>query len=170
MASATIRSEKGDFESMDNLSIVRAVAAGDDCFGEMHQIGDHFVRFKVGTGETGGNLFVAENVFPAKGGPGRHVHPHQDEWFYVLEGEFIFEIGDQRFTLRDGDSALGPRQVPHVWAFTGGGTGRLLVSFAPAGRIEAFFREITSATSRPLHDSALWSDHEMELLGPPLVV
>jgi quercetin dioxygenase-like cupin family protein len=81
---------------MDNPAIVRAVAADDDCFGERRQIGDYFVRFKVGAGETGGNFFVAENVFPAKGRPGRHVHPYQDEWFYVREGEFIFEIGDQR--------------------------------------------------------------------------
>ena len=39
--------------------------------------------------------------------------------------------------------------MPHVWAFTGVGTGRFLVASAPAGRMEAFFREITKANAMP---------------------
>jgi len=151
-------------------SALHVVGTGEDRFGETRPIGGHFVRFKVGTAETGGRLFVAENLFYDKAGPARHLHYDQDEWFYVLEGEFAFEVGDQKFTLQPGDSLLGPRRIPHVWGFTGGGTGRLLVSFAPAGRIEAFFREITSAGSRPFDDPKLWSENGMELLGPPMFV
>ena len=137
--------------------------------GFRHQVGDNFALIKVGTRESSGSLFLAENILRHKVGPPRHVHRDQDEFFYVLEGKFVFEIGNQNFTLGAGDSALGPRRIPHVWAFAGeGGTGRLLVSLAPAGKIEAFFREIGSANGRPLRDPAFWSDHGMELLGPPL--
>ena len=28
-----------------------------------------------------------------KGGPPRHVHFEQDEWFYVIKGDYVFEVG-----------------------------------------------------------------------------
>jgi quercetin dioxygenase-like cupin family protein len=90
--------------------------------------------FKLSTADTQNGLFVVENTFHEKGGPARHLHHEQDEWVYALEGEFTFEIGQQGFTLKPGDSVLGPRRVPHVWAYTGGGTGRILVAFTPAAR------------------------------------
>jgi len=98
------------------------------------------------------------------------LHHEQDEWFYALEGEFQFEIGEERMTLRAGDSAFGPRRVPHVWACTGNGVGRMLIVFAPAGKMEAFFQETTKANAMPPQDPALWRRYGMELLGPPLVV
>ena len=155
-------------------------------------------------------LFVIENTFHAKGGPARHLHYHQDEWFYSIEGEFILEVGDQRLRLRTGDSLLAPRKMPHVWAYVGnvgkvgnqdgensnapadsasgsvlgnalsntpGNTpgnapdrGRILIAFMPAGKMEAFFREVTKADAMPPQDPELWRVHGMELLGPPLQV
>jgi hypothetical protein len=41
---------------------------------------------------------------------------------------------------------------------------------ASAGRMEAFFREVTKADAMPPQDLALWRAHGMELLGPPLSV
>lgn len=98
------------------------------------------------------------------------MHVAQDEWFYAVEGEFVIEIGTRRLQLSAGDSVLAPRQVPHVWAHVGEGRGRILVSFTPAGHMEAFFREVTKANAMPPQDPALWRAHEMELLGPPLSV
>lgn len=146
------------------------ILAGDDRFGEHRGLGVSELDFKVATTDAHGGLFVVENAFHEKGGPARHLHHEQDEWFYVLEGEFTFEIGERKQTLRPGDSAFGPRQVPHVWAFTGSGKGRLLVTFAPAGKMEAFFREVTKANAMPPRDPALWRAFGMELLGPPLSV
>jgi uncharacterized cupin superfamily protein len=94
----------------------------------------------------------------------------QDEWFYILEGDFIFEVGAERCTLRPGDSLLAPRQVPHVWAYVSDARGRILVTFLQAGVMEAFFREVTKANAMPPQDPALWHAHGMELLGPPLSV
>ena len=143
------------------------VDAGADRFGEHRGLGISEIDFKV-TGAGSNGLFVLENTFHAKGGPARHLHVAQDEWFYVLEGEFLFEIGEESFRLKPGDSVLGPRMVPHVWAHAGDGRGRLLVAFAPAGSMEAFFREVTKADAMPPQDPALWRAHGMELLGPPL--
>ena len=144
------------------------VTAGRDRFGEHRELGISTMAFKVCMNETDGGLFVLENSFRSKGGPARHLHYEQDEWFYVLDGEFRFEIGDDRLTLKAGDSVLGPRRVPHAWACTG--AGRILVAFTPAGKMEAFFREVTKANAMPPQDPALWRDYGMELLGPPMQV
>lgn len=116
------------------------------------------------------DLLILENTFHVKGGPARHLHIAQDEWFYAVEGEFIVEVGNEQFHLQAGDSLFAPRQVPHVWAYVGDARGRMLVTFLPAGKMEAFFREVTRANAMPPQDPALWRAHGMELLGPPLAV
>lgn len=145
------------------------VPAGNDQFGEHRGLGISSIAFKL-TPSTGNGPFIIENTFHAKGGPARHLHYDQDEWFYAVEGEFIVEVGDERFRMHPGDSLLGPRRVPHVWAFVGETRGRMLIAFTPAGQMEAFFREVTKANAMPPRDPELWRAHGMELLGPPLPV
>ena len=147
---------------------VKRLSAQDDHDGEHRSLGVSTIRFKVTTRDSGGRLFALENIFHAKGGPAKHLHYDQDEWFCVLEGEFLIEVGEQSHRLSAGDSLFAPRQVSHVWAHVGEGTGRILVVFAPAGHMEAFFREVTKANAMPPQDPALWQAHGMELLGPPL--
>jgi mannose-6-phosphate isomerase-like protein (cupin superfamily) len=147
----------------------RFVAAGQDRLGEHRGLGVSAIQFKVLPQDTPGVL-VLENTFHRPGGPARHLHHDQDEWFYVVEGEFVIEIGSDRLCLGPGDSVLAPRQIPHVWAFVGTGHGRILIAFTPAGQMEAFFREVTKANAMPPADPDLWRAHGMELLGPPLVV
>lgn len=150
-------------------SIVR-VGAGADRFGVHRGLGVSRIDFKV-TGAESRDIFVLENVFHAAGGPARHLHYEQDEWFTVLEGEFKFEVGDERFSLKTGESLFAPRNIPHVWAYVGGGArGRILIVFTPAGKMEAFFREVTKADAMPPQDPQLWRDHGMELLGAPLAL
>lgn len=146
------------------------VAAGADRFGEQRSLGISVISFKVCPQDSNG-LLILENTFHAKGGPARHLHYEQDEWFYVAEGEFLMEVGDERFRLQPGDSVLAPRRVPHVWAFAGEQPpGRIVVAFMPAGQMEAFFREVTKTNAMPIQDPGLWRAHGMELLGPPLAV
>ena len=147
---------------------IHKTSAGEDLFGEHRGLGISEISFKVVPQDESG-LFVIENTFHAKGGPARHLHFEQDEWFYAVEGEFILEVGAERFTLNPGDSLLAPRKVPHVWAFDGNSPrGRMLITFMPAGKMEAFFREVTKANAMPPQDPQLWKAHGMEFLGPPL--
>jgi quercetin dioxygenase-like cupin family protein len=145
------------------------LAAGADRFGEERGLGISTIAFKL-TMPNPGDVFILENTFLTRGGPARHLHYEQEEWFYALEGEFLFEVGADRFRLHPGESLLAPRQVPHVWAFVGETRGRILIAFLPAGKMEAFFREVTRANAMPPQDPALWRAHGMELLGPPLPV
>lgn len=154
---------------MNDLPSTSYVLAGEDRFGEHRGLGVSHIDFKVLPEDSQG-LLVLENTFHAKGGPARHLHTEQDEYFYALEGEFLLEVGGESFRLKPGDSLFAPRRVPHVWAFVGDGRGRILITFSPAGKMEAFFRIVTQANAMPPQDPALWQAHGMELLGPPLRV
>ena len=150
-----------------------AVPAGEDLFGQRRKVfGLLPMDLKVVGELTSGGLLILEQIDDRKGGPPRHVHPHQDEWFYVLDGQYVVEVGTQRFDLHPGDSMLAPRGVPHVWAHVGEGLGRMLVGFHPAGRMEAFFADATRPGGIPSGAdlARLFSAHDMELLGPPLPV
>jgi mannose-6-phosphate isomerase-like protein (cupin superfamily) len=145
------------------------VKAGEDRFREHRGLGISQISFKVVPQDSSG-LLILENTFHAKGGPARHLHYDQDEWFYAVEGEFIIEVQQERLGLTPGDSLLAPRRTPHVWAHVGDGRGRILIAFMPAGKMEAFFREVTKANAMPPLDPGLWRAHGMELLGPPLSI
>ena len=146
------------------------VLAGQDRFGTAKGLGISTIDFKVSAEDSRGGSLVIENTNRAKGGPARHLHVEQEEHFFVLEGEYLIEVGQERFTLKPGDSLLAPRQVPHVWAYTGDSIGRLLITFTPPGKMEGFFREVAKLGSMPPQDPALWRAHGMELVGPPLKV
>ncbi|MCC6454865.1 MAG: cupin domain-containing protein [Caldilineaceae bacterium] len=152
---------------MDESLHALRVTAGQDRFGEHRSLGINTIDFKTSEQE-GDGLFIIENSFRAKGGPARHLHYDQDEWFYAVEGEFIFEIGQEQFRLNPGDSLFAPRKIPHVWAYVGDETGRILVAFTPAGKMEAFFREVAKANAMPPQDPELWRAYGMEVVGPPL--
>lgn len=152
-----------------NTSPTLWVKAGEDRFGEHRGLGISVIDFKVVPQDSSG-LLVLENTFHAKGGPARHLHYDQDEWFYALEGDFLIEVGQERIRLQPGDALLAPRKIPHVWAHIGNARGRMLIAFMPAGKMEAFFREVTKANAMPPQDPELWRAHGMELLGPPLSI
>jgi quercetin dioxygenase-like cupin family protein len=164
------REEREMSESISaDMPAAMRVAAGADRFGEQRGLGINTIAFKV-TPPNLGDLFILEITCLVKGGPARHLHYEQDEWFYILEGEFQFEVGGERLHLQPGDSLLAPRQIPHVWAFVGDARGRVLAMLTPAGKMEAFFRETSKANARPPQDPELWRAYGMELLGPPLPV
>jgi quercetin dioxygenase-like cupin family protein len=60
-------------------------------------------------------LSVIETA-PAPGvSPPLHSHDF-DETFYVMEGELIFQLRDEYFTVGAGQLAFAPRGVPHTYA------------------------------------------------------
>ncbi len=85
-------------------------------------------------------------------------------------------ILQERFELGPGDSLLMPRKIPHAWAFVGD-QGRLLVSFAPANKMEAWFRIVnqiraphTYTDPNDKHQMELARQHGIEIVGPPFTI
>lgn len=147
------------------------VGLDEDRFGKRRKVfGSLPIDVKVSGSDTGGRLLLIEQIDDAKGGPPRHVHPNQEEWFFVVEGEYEIVVGEDRYDLGAGDSVLAPRGTPHVWAHVGEGRGRMLIGFQPAGRMESFFEAATQLIGIPSGPAlvGLFRDHEMEVVGPPL--
>jgi len=149
------------------------VTAGEDRFHERVKLfGSSPNDCKVSTSDTDGAMCVFESTVSQKGGPPTHVHDDQDEWFYIMEGEFEFQVGDDRFRLGTGDSVLAPRKIPHVWARVSDKPGRMMVLFQPAGKMEDFFRELGKLTAFPRSEDAqrIFMAHGMKIVGPPLPI
>jgi glyoxylate utilization-related uncharacterized protein len=98
---------------------------------------------------------VVENA-PREGAP-FHKHLHEDESFYVLDGQFEISVGDATTVAGPGGYVYGPRDVPHRWTNVGGSRGRLLSVFAPSG-LEGYFLAagvpVKSSTDHPEVDVA----------------
>ncbi|MEX2400201.1 MAG: cupin domain-containing protein [Rhodothermales bacterium] len=147
------------------------VRVGQDRTGHPRNVfGGLHIDAKVLPDDTTGNLYIIEHTDEAKGGPPRHVHHTQDEWFYVLEGAYRIEVGERRFDVGPGDSVFAPREVPHVWAHVSEGEGRLIIAFQPAGQMESFLGGLAELGSAPSPEvmAPLFASHGMTMLGPPL--
>ena len=151
------------------------VGAGADRFGDVRRLpGGDLLYVKVAAQDTNGALYMTEQPINRRGsGPPKHYHEAQDEWFYCLAGEYVFEIGDQRFRLAAGESALAPRRVPHAFVYDAPGTGRLLVGFTPAGRMEQFFRDLEKrgqyfGNGTPEDRETARREYGIVNVGPPL--
>lgn len=149
------------------------VARGEDRFQEeLNIMGGQFRRM-VSAKDTGGELLIYDTVRQEKGGPAYHFHYHQDEWFYVMRGEFIVKVGEDTVHLKAGDSAFAPRMIPHAFAMVNEGEGQMMVLFQPAGSMEDFFREMSTVGKSIPKDQEtklkeLWARHGMQIVGPPL--
>ena len=126
---------------------------------------------KIGTKDTDGDMYVFESVRVKEGGPSHHYHFTQDEWWYVLEGEFIIKVGDTVYNAKAGDSVFGPRMVPHSFTKMGEGKARLLMIFQPAGKMEEFFNKISAGAVKNMTEAeqdAFREAHGFKRVGPPI--
>jgi mannose-6-phosphate isomerase-like protein (cupin superfamily) len=131
------------------------------------------VDLKISGRDTNGALCVYDAIRLSKGGPALHRHHAQDEWFYVIRGEFIVRVGDNTFNLHPGDSAFAPRKVPHAYAMISEGEGQILLLYQPAGSMEDFFLQLSKMVKETPENQQtalkrLFEEHGMEVIGPPL--
>ncbi|TKT86905.1 cupin domain-containing protein [Dyadobacter frigoris] len=132
--------------------------------------GDTFFT-KVSSEDTNGDLYIFESTRLKKGGPSFHRHYDQDEWWYILSGEFLIKIGDETFEAKAGDSVFGPRGIPHAFTKRGEGEAKMLISFQPAGKMEAFFQAVSEGKLAKMSDEEqdnFRKAHGFERVGPPI--
>jgi quercetin dioxygenase-like cupin family protein len=100
-----------------------------------------------------------------------HVHPFQDETFCVLEGEYQFQVGADKYRLKAGDSIFLPRKVPHSWVQVSE-RGKMSVILQPAGKLEEFFLAKAALETVPTSQqmAQLFAQHEMKVVGPPVTI
>jgi mannose-6-phosphate isomerase-like protein (cupin superfamily) len=110
--------------------------------GERLRFGEVEIVIKASGESTGGAYALFEENEPVD--TPLHVHEHEDELFYVLEGEHVFQVGQEEFPTGPGGLVFAPRGVPHAQRRVVPRTGRILVLTSPAG-LEGFFRELARA-------------------------
>ena len=125
---------------------------------------------KISAKDTDGLLSIFEYTGNVKGGPPLHIHLKQDEIFFIVEGDYIFKVGDERYKLTKGDTIFLPGNVPHTFAQTSE-KGKMYFMFQPSGKMEDYFRKLASfkAQPNPEEGAKLFADHEMIVVGPPCV-
>jgi mannose-6-phosphate isomerase-like protein (cupin superfamily) len=110
--------------------------------GERLSLGDAEIIVKVDGEATGGAFAIFEEVEPFD--TPLHVHEHEDELFWVTEGEHVFRVGDEEYPAGPGAVVFAPRRIPHAHRRVVPRTGRFLGLVSPAG-FEGFFRDLDRA-------------------------
>jgi quercetin dioxygenase-like cupin family protein len=104
--------------------------------------------------QTGGAYALIETANDPATGVRLHVHEREDETWFILEGEYTFEVGGQAFRAGPGDYVFGPRNVPHSYANRTEAVARALIMVTPAG-FEGFWRESATLAGGPAAHRAL---------------
>jgi quercetin dioxygenase-like cupin family protein len=130
------------------------------------------IDVKISGSDTEGDMAFFEQTLLSKGANvPLHVHPDQDEYFYVLEGTYRFRVGDELHQLEAGDSIFLPRNIPHAWILLSE-QGKSSVLVQPAGKLENFFVVVSKLDHRPSVDemNKISADCGMNVVGPRLTL
>lgn len=115
--------------------------------------------------------------------PPLHIHAREDETWFVIDGEVVFQRGLERLTLRSGDAIFLPRGVAHGFAVRSE-TARMLHVYTPAGlesahraaSVPAEHRELPPAPEGPPTEEQTqaveraYAAGGITFVGPPLSV
>lgn len=85
--------------------------------------------------------------------PFEHVHLHQDEVFYIKEGEVEFIVDGKVFSGKKGDTVIVPKGKPHVAYNAADQTVHCIVSYQPALDSYQVFQCLAGLTADDLTDA-----------------
>jgi quercetin dioxygenase-like cupin family protein len=147
----------GQIGERDDIATARPIAPADGG-----------VNVLVRSEQSGGRIAVMDNrVGAGFAGPPLHHHDF-DELFCVLEGELIFQLGDERVTRRAGELAFAPRGVHHTFANHGDAEARTLIACTPAGFERYFARIAADQAGVAVPDWALQPTPPVTTVGPQI--
>lgn len=135
-------------------------------------VNSNIIDVKISGSDTDGDLAIFEQTSLSQGkGTPLHIHHNQDEIFYVIEGSYKFQVGDDKFDLIKGDSIFLPRKVAHAWTQISK-KGKMNVIMQPAGKLENFFVTMAALNHEPSQQEIanIFIENEMQVVGPPLKI
>lgn len=98
---------------------------------------------KLRGSQTGGACALLESLIDSGAGTPLHVHGREDEFFYILDGEFEFELAGQVFITAAGSTIYVRRGAAHRFRNRLDTPGRMLTYLVPGG-----FEEFLEKRSR----------------------
>jgi quercetin dioxygenase-like cupin family protein len=155
----------------DAVPVVRQAGEGE----RFWFAGGGIWTMKASAAETAGAFTLFEDAMVRGKATPLHLHPNEDETFYVLEGELLVHVDGEEHMLGPQGTAVVPRGVPHAFLVTSE-TARVLCLQTP-GSGEGFYREVSEQVGShadparpPDFDrlrAAAAAHESIELLGPP---
>jgi quercetin dioxygenase-like cupin family protein len=130
------------------------------------------VQIKIASRDTGNAFTVFEAQTEPLQGPPLHLHRDQDECWYILEGEYRFEVDGQEIYARAGATVFAPRGSRHTFQNIGTEPSRIITTVIPGG-LDVFFEELAAVQPHgsapdPAKILPIFEKHGVELHGPPL--
>jgi quercetin 2,3-dioxygenase len=129
------------------------------------------VYLKVGAADSNKQLSMFYGTYQKGDGPPLHIHHDQDEQFYVLEGEFLIQVGNDKYTLMPGDTAYLPKNIPHTYLVLSD-AAKMVFQTQPSGKIEELFQYLAdnyeTKTIEEIGKAMPQFNHSW--IGPPLSV
>lgn len=88
-----------------------------------------------------------------------------------MEGDYLFQLGDNQHKLTAGDTIFLPRNIPHTWIQTSN-TGKLIYILRPAVKMEEFFLAMDDLGRPPSEEEAqhISLAHGIKNVGPSLTL
>jgi quercetin dioxygenase-like cupin family protein len=140
--------------------------------------GTDAITLKATSEQTGGSIGYLEATSSPGYGPPRHIHRSHDELFYVLEGEFLFLVGERQVSAPPGSFVFIPRGTVHAAKVIGTEPGKVLIAYVPGGlehSFEEFARlrteqgEVANRNTGPRRTvEEINQKYDSEFVGPPL--
>ena len=88
---------------------------------------------RITSRQTGGDYCVCEMTTMPGEGVLLHVHDRDEEFYYILEGAYQMQAGEEHFSAEAGSLVVIPRDVPHQFRNAGDVPARALMIFRPGG-------------------------------------
>jgi quercetin dioxygenase-like cupin family protein len=130
----------------------------------------HTVTLKLTRDESNGDYYTFELLSPPGLGVPPHVHEHEDEVIYVVEGEFAVWLAGETITATAGATFHFPRHTPHGFQNVGATPGKTLWNVVPGANFEPFFDELGALPPGPpdlAKVAAIFGKYDIQLLPPP---
>ena len=110
--------------------------------GEAFWFLDNLMTVKASRDLTGNDGFaMLEALIPSGSAPPPHIHEHDDEAWYVLEGEVEFTVAGRSLNAGPGSFVFAPKGVQHGFRVTSSTPLKILTMTWPAGFAD-FVREL----------------------------
>ncbi len=120
----------------------------------MHAVGNELalwylgslVTIKASREQTGNAFGLLDELLPAGFATPMHIHQHEDESFYIIDGSVSFVCGAQQWTAGPGACIFLPRGIVH--GFKARQPTHMLNLLTPGG-FENFFKELGEPAQAP---------------------
>ena len=117
------------------------VPAGENRLNNVLDVFGTQVSVKISSRDTHGAFDVCENTIPPHSGPPLHLHYVQDEWWYIVEGEFLFEVDGEQIHAGPGGTVFAAKGTRHTFQNIGETEGHTVVTVVPGG-LDLFFEDV----------------------------